>query len=88
MGADGQTRGSHHWKDGRSAKELAKSWVAGEGPAALARLFDSNAETRGLTVETAVAEAQISFDKHPGGKRNHDLLIWGPLRGRINRCWT
>lgn len=33
--------------------------------------------TAGLSIESAVAEAQVSFDDYPGGKRNHDLLIRG-----------
>jgi hypothetical protein len=70
-----------HWKDGRSAKELAKAWITGEGQAALKRLLETREETAGLSIETVVAEAQVSFDKYPGGKRNHDLLI----RGRCSR---
>jgi hypothetical protein len=66
-----------HWKDGRSAKELARAWVSGAGETALARLLDTHAETRGLLIDTAVAEEQVAFDHFPGGKRNHDLLIRG-----------
>jgi len=66
-----------HWKDGRSAKELAKAWVSGTGQRALRRLLDRREETAGLTIDTAVAEAQVAFDDYPGGKRNHDLLIQG-----------
>jgi hypothetical protein len=44
-------------------------------------LFEGQEETRGLHVETAVAEAQIAFDQYPGGKRNHDLLIRGHCAG-------
>jgi hypothetical protein len=29
---------TNRWKDGRSAKEVAKSWIAGDGHAALSRL--------------------------------------------------
>jgi hypothetical protein len=66
-----------HWKDGRSAKELAKSWISGSALNALTELFESRLETAGLVVESAVAEAQVAFDSHPGGRRNHDLLIHG-----------
>jgi hypothetical protein len=31
----------------------------------------------GLRLETAVAEAQVTFDRYPGGRRIHDLLIRG-----------
>jgi hypothetical protein len=68
---------AEHWKDGRSAKELAKSWIAGAGPRSLGELFDSLDDTRGLRIEEAIAEAQVGFDEFPGGKRNHDLLIRG-----------
>lgn len=66
-----------HWKDGRSAKELAKAWISGEGQAALRRLVDTCEETARLRIESAVAEAQVAFDEYPGGKRNHHLLIRG-----------
>jgi hypothetical protein len=66
-----------HWKDGRSAKELAKAWIEGAGLRSLSELFESLDDTRDFQVEEAVAEAQIAFDDFPGGKRNHDLLIRG-----------
>ena len=66
-----------HWKDGRSAKELAKAWIGGDGPDALIALLSTRPETANLRIEEAVAEAQVSFDSYPGGKRNHDLLIRG-----------
>ncbi len=65
------------WKDGRSAKELAKSWIAGEGQWMLSELFESLEETRELPIAEATAEAQVAFDEFPGGKRNHDLLVCG-----------
>ena len=68
---------TNHWKDGRSAKELAKSWIAGDGQAALIRLLDTHQATADLSIDSAMAEAQVSFDEYPGGKRNHDLLVRG-----------
>jgi hypothetical protein len=70
---------AEHWKDGRSAKELAKAWIKGDGIAALVRLLDTESQTAGLVIEQAVAEAQVAFDSC--GKRNHDLLI----KGRVAR---
>ncbi len=70
-----------HWKDGRSAKELAKAWIEGSGPTDLARLLAAQAELAGLTITSATAEAQIAFDEFPGGKRNHDLLVRGRVAG-------
>ncbi len=73
---------AQHWKDGRSAKELAKSWIAGDGPQRFLReLFNGLENTRQLRIEEAVAEEQIAFDGFPGGKRNHDLLIRGRCAG-------
>lgn len=69
-----------HWKDGRSAMELAKAWIGGAGQAALARLLEMHPETKDLVIDDAIAEAQVSFDRYPGGKRNHDLLIHGHCR--------
>lgn len=70
-----------HWAEGRSAKELARSWLNGEAVAALETLLETNASTGGFTVRRAVAEAQTSFDQWPGGKRNHDLLVTGTAAG-------
>jgi hypothetical protein len=70
-----------HWKDGRSAKELAKAWIRGTGPTDLARLLDLQPQTSSVMFQSAVAEEQIAFDRFPGGKRNHDLLIRGTTKG-------
>jgi hypothetical protein len=70
-----------HWQDGRSAKELAKAWFDGSGPAALAKLLARHAETDGLRIHKATAEAQTTFDSLPGGRRNHDLLIEAETAG-------
>ena len=70
-----------HWKDGRSAKELAKAWISGAGQAALIGLFDTRPETANLQISDAVAEAQVGFDSYRGGKRNHDLLVRGSTAG-------
>ncbi len=70
-----------HWKDGRSAKELAKAWTDGSGPEDLTHLLGLRAETSDFKIASAIAEAQVAFDRHPGGKRNHDLLIRGEAGG-------
>ena len=41
-------------------------------PGRARRLLDTCEETAGLLIESAVAEAQVSFDQYPGGKRNHE----------------
>ena len=66
-----------HWKDGRSAKELATAWTTGSGPDALIELFAGNDDLGALRIHDATAEAQVAFDEFPGGRRNHDLLIRG-----------
>jgi hypothetical protein len=73
----GAPASAKHWKDGRSAKELAKAWISGAGLTDLARLLDTNDRTRGFSITSATAEAQVAFDQFPGGKRNHDLLLRG-----------
>lgn len=70
-----------HWQDGRSAKQLAKAWIDGSGPAALGKLLARDARTADFQVKKATAEAQTAFDSLPGGRRNHDLLIVGDAAG-------
>lgn len=83
-GVEARPAKAEHWQDGRSAKELAKAWINGSGPAALTALLDLDRATAGLRIDHAVAEAQTAFDRWPGGKRNHDLLVTGEtLGGRI-----
>src|SRR4051794_22156244 len=67
-----------HWKPLRSAYELARAWVDGDGAAAVRRALDANPDLTGFVPESAVAEAQTRFDAY-GGPRNHDLLIHGTV---------
>jgi len=80
-GVEAKPAKAEHWQDGRSAKELAKAWISGRGPAALISLLDRQPATAGFRIECAVAEAQTAFDRWPGGKRNHDLLVNGQAAG-------
>jgi len=66
-----------HWKDGRSAKELAKAWMDGSGPALVGEVFSRTEDLGTLDIHDVIVEAQVAFDEFPGGKRNHDLLIHG-----------
>ena len=66
-----------HWKEGRSAWELAAAWTVGTAAVDLASLLAGAPTLHGLTIETAIAEAQTRFDDHGGGPRNHDLLLIG-----------
>jgi hypothetical protein len=64
-----------HWQEGRSAMELARAWTQPAGPAALCGLLATDPKTTVVELTSAVAEAQVAFDTHPGGRRNHDLLV-------------
>lgn len=79
-------RGERHWKDGRSAKELARAWFPESGgpriPAELASLFESHGATQCVEWERAEPERVIAFDRCGGERRNADLVLWGRKDGR------
>lgn len=66
-----------HWKEGRSAWELARAWMEGTAADDLTALLAADSALVGFVVENAIAEAQTRFDDHGGGPRNHDLLVFG-----------
>lgn len=72
--------GERHWKEGRSAKELAKYWMKnGElivVPNELQSLFNSNPVTSELLVESVIPECTTKLDNFGKG-RMHDLLLIG-----------
>jgi hypothetical protein len=70
-------KGALQWKDYRSAKELAKAWVASGVPAELGALFESHPDFRGLTIDEVVPEYRITLDSFGGEPRNADLLLVG-----------
>jgi len=67
-------KGKEHWKDGRSAKELAKDWTSNKGED-LERLLGSTPQFNGITFEMASPEFQSKFDEFNGKGRQHDLLV-------------
>jgi len=73
-------RGEEHWKDGRSAKELAKAWFR-DGftrvPAELELLLRSHSLTDCLTVEKGIPEKKTPLDDFKGETRNTDLMLSG-----------
>jgi hypothetical protein len=72
--------GSQHWKDGRSAKELAKAWLktgVPRMPDELDALLRSHPAATGFVVETAMPEMITHLDNFRGGSRNHDLVLLG-----------
>lgn len=68
--------GDLHWKDGRSAKELAKAWCPdGSGPAIpvdVLAVLESHPVFAGVRELDLVPEAHITFDSF-SGPRNADL---------------
>lgn len=77
-------KAEYQWVEGRSAYELAHAWCGGgvpTVPAELAALFESRAETRGLTIDEVVPEHRLSFDTHGGEPRNADLVLVGHTAG-------
>lgn len=63
-----------HWKDGRSAKELAKDWTSNKGKD-LERLLGSTSEFNGITFKKASPEYKTKLDGYKGNGRQHDLLL-------------
>jgi hypothetical protein len=73
-------RHEKHWRDRRSAKELARGWVDGVVPTEVRALLDTNASTRGLRVERVIAEWPTRLDGF-GGPRMNDLIVIGECDG-------
>ena len=71
-------RGVRQWRDGKSAKELAKAWCGrGSGPAVpieLQELLTTHPDTDGAVIFEATPERKVRFDKIPGEPRNADLV--------------
>jgi hypothetical protein len=78
--ADWQTyagpKGSDHWKDGRSAKEIARAWLEGMGPPLeMAKLLTGHPSFGPLESWIAEPEAKLPFDGFAGEPRNSDLVV-------------
>jgi hypothetical protein len=70
-----------HWVDGRSAKCLAEAWIEGNTRTDLVELLGTSSCLARFEIGSATPEAQTSFDRFRGGRRNHDLLIQGSSFG-------
>jgi len=73
-------RGSRQWKDGRSAKELAKTWFktgVPRVPENLEALFKSHPATKDLVMKIGIPEIVTRLDSFGGEQRNHDLILLG-----------
>lgn len=78
-------KGENHWKDGRSAKELAKAWMTNNGPKMPSDLSDlllSLPDTLSFQPEWAVPEYETKLDEFRGTGRNHDMIIVGDVNGK------
>ena len=67
-----------HWVDGRSAKELARAWLADKGTSMPPEVLDALLTHPSFgTVQSwqAEPEAKLRFDEFPGEPRNSDLAI-------------
>ena len=67
--------GIEQWKDGRSAKELAKAWMRPTVPAEFRALFETHELTRGVMMTCAWPEVKIPLDDFAGEQRNSDLVV-------------
>jgi hypothetical protein len=73
-------KGEIQWKDGRSAKELAKAWFRtgkAQIPVELSTLLQSHPITRDFHMEVGLPEKETILDDFKGSGRNHDLVLIG-----------
>lgn len=68
---------SHHWAEGRSARELALAWIERDAASEVMSLLTSVPAFAGLVLDRGVAEKETRFDDVPSGPRHHDLLVIG-----------
>lgn len=68
-----------HWVDGRSAKELARAWLAGNGTSMPREILDAllaHPSFGAVQSWEAEPEAKLRFDAFPGEPRNSDLAVY------------
>jgi len=69
-----------HWKEGRSAAEMARTWVGLESPALppeVDRVLRSHPDFGEVQEWSAEPEARVKFDDMGGEPSNADLLLHG-----------
>ena len=73
--------GLRQWKDGRSAKELARAWFPQPGdprvPSGLISLLNSHPDLIGAEIIEGIPEHKIPLDNFCGETRNADLVLIG-----------
>ncbi|MBI3971302.1 MAG: hypothetical protein HY332_08425 [Chloroflexi bacterium] len=70
------------WRDGRSALELARRWVAGYLPTEVTAVLDTSPAFHAFEPQTAWAETKTPLDSRAGNTRTHDLLVLGCAGGQ------
>jgi hypothetical protein len=71
-------KGSNQWVDGRSAKELARAWLEGDGkklPVEVESLLANHKDFGPVRSWSAEPEAKLRFDTFAGEPRNSDLAV-------------
>lgn len=70
-------RRKEQWKEGRSAMEVARRWLASMPalPPEIVALLRSNPVFDTVTEWSAEPEVRLRFDDYPGEPRNTDLLV-------------
>lgn len=75
----GPKMGIRHWKDGRSAKELAKAFLRDGSPMVPSEIqsFITQLPMPDLRLHTGLAEHVTALDSFSGEGRNHDMVLLG-----------
>jgi hypothetical protein len=75
--------GDDRWREGRSAKEIARAWCEPfpAPPACVIDLLDTEPQTRGLLVGLVRPEARLPLDARRGNTRNADAVAFGAAEG-------
>jgi hypothetical protein len=71
-------KSADQWVDGRSAKEAARAWLAGNGvclPPEVQALLADHPDFGPVSSWSAEPEAKLRFDAFPGETRNSDILV-------------
>jgi len=72
-------KAEHQWTDGRSAKEVARTWLAagaGKLPAEVTSALGGHPDFADVLTWSAEPEAKLKFDTFAGEPRNTDLAVY------------
>ena len=75
-----------HWKEGRSAFELGRSWtLSGEPsvPTELVQLLESHEDTKRTLIKSGITEHETTLPFVNRGPRCHDLVLRAERDGRV-----